>query len=279
MTEAELAVTFGKTGKESKIGRYGWKVKDERGRLELLNKNLLKAHPAYQRHLNITKARKLASAWSWIACGAICVGQRGDEYWIIDGQHRVEAAKKRSDISLIPCIVFDTECVEQEAKGFLDANTTRNAVRIVDKFRANLACGEEVALYVQAELARLNITAKQNAKRPLELHAVGWAMRRASENRESFSAVIELASQLCANSPIHERLLEGLYYIHTNSKDGLLNSRLRERILKIGQAQLLEAANRASAFFARGGAKIWAAGMLEEINKGLRNKIVLKNIQ
>lgn len=48
--------------------------------------------------------------------------------------------------------------------------------------------------------------------------------------------------------------------------------RLFDRLKAIGAPRLVEGANKASAFFVRGGAQVWARGMLEEINKGLRNR-------
>jgi len=271
---SEMAMAFGRQSKTStKIERYGWTLKDSPGEMRRLNKNVLQVHPAYQRHAVETKIKMIAAAWSWVACGAIIVGNRGGEYWVIDGQHRVLAARRRADIDSMPCLVFETESVEQEAQGFLDANTGRKPVSSIDKFRASIASGDETAKYVDALFSELGITPRATASKPLEIKSMAWALARARENREAFDVVVRMAADLCKETIVHEMLLDGLYYLHTNSETNLGDKRMRDRLKKIGAGRLMEAAKRASAYFARGGAKVWADGMLSELNKGLRNKI------
>lgn len=272
---SEMATVFGKKSQNvTKVERYGWTVKDAPGEMISLSKHLLQVHPAYQRHAIDSKIKMIASAWSWLACGAIIVGKRGGEYWVIDGQHRVIAAKSRSDIDRLPCLVFETVSVEQEARGFLDANTGRKPVSSIDKFRASIAAGDEVAIYVDSVFQELGVIPRSTANKAMEIKSVAWAMSRARENRESFESVMRLAAELCQERILHEMLLDGLYYINANSGTSLKNPRLRERLKKVGADRLIDAAKRAAAYYARGGARIWAEGMLAEINKGLREKIV-----
>lgn len=271
---SDMATVYGKPSKTiTKVERYGWSVKDAPGKLVLLNKSVLQVHPAYQRHAVDAKVRLIASAWSWVACGSIVVGVRGGEYWVIDGQHRVMASKLRSDIDALPCLLFETESVEQEARGFLDANTGRKPVTSLDKFRARIASGDETAKYVDTVFRRLGIVPRARAAKPLEIKSVAWAMDKARENRAAFEVVIKTAAELCQESTLQEILLQGLYYIQTNCDTKLDDKRMNDRLKKIGQARLVEAGKRSSAYFTRGGAKVWADGMLLEINKGLHNKI------
>ena len=62
----------------------------------------------------------------------------------------------------------------------------------------------------------------------------------------------------------------GFFYISKNLDTPIEDTRLRKRILKLGPQALLRATMRASAYYASGGYKVWALGMLEDINKGLR---------
>ena len=48
-----------------------------------------------------------------------------------------------------------------------------------------------------------------------------------------------------------------------------------KRVKKAGVDALLEGAAKASAFYSHGGAKVWAAGMVEAINRGHRNRLEL----
>ena len=99
-------------------------------------------------------------------------------------------------------------------------------------------------------------------------------MRRAGENREKFCAVLELASEMSEKDgvPIHEKLLEGLWYINDNCAGGLADKRLAKRLKDKGALALNAAAIRAAAYFSRGGARVFAEGMLAEVNKGLQQK-------
>lgn len=277
--EDEYATAFGRTSKKTKVDRYGWKLKDKAGKLKYLSKSILRMHPSYQRQSNNAKVITIASDWSWVACGAIIVGERGGEYWVIDGQHRVLAARRRADIDDLPCLVFATDGVEQEAKGFLDVNTLRKSVSSIDKFRALMAAGDPTANYVNELFVEIGITPKiSGASKPLDIASVGWSLLKANENREAFEEVIRFAADLCRDdAPLHEILLGGLYYVHTNFKpDGLRNKELRSRIKKFGHKKLVNSSKSAAAYYQRGGAKVWARGMIDAINKGLHNKFEMK---
>lgn len=270
---SEKAKFFGREG-STKIERYGWSVKDAQGEQVMLHKNILKVDRSYQRMVADLKVRGISAAWSWVACGAIIVGNRNGEYWVIDGQHRVIAARNRSDITTLPCLVFETEGVSQEARGFLDVNTARKAMTSIDKFRALIAAGDETAIFVNDILIELDITVSSTTGKHRGLKSVGWALRNAKADRVSFEAVIRLAGSICHNYMVHEKLLEGLLYLHTHGHD-VTERWLANKIRTIGPEMLVMSANRAAAFYVAGGAKVWAEGMLTAINKGLRDKIKL----
>jgi hypothetical protein len=255
----------------SKIDRYNWTAQDKPGSVQYIKKTLLKMHPSYQRNVATKKVLNMASSWSYIACGCIIVGNRGGEYWVVDGQHRVLAACKRSDIDALPCLVFDTQGVIQEAIGFLKTNTLRKPITSMDKFRAKLAALDDVALYVNSLFDELGIQPKATASNPMEIKSLNWALTKASCDKESFTAVIRLAAEICHNHVLSEKLLDGLFYIHKYTDETLCDKRLRSRIKQIGVEALLESANRAAAYYTKGGAKVWADGMMNAINKGLRS--------
>lgn len=89
-----------------KVQRYGWTMQDKQGEQRQINKNLLLVNDDYQRTASASKILEIASEWSWIGCGVIIVAKRDGSYWVIDGQHRVLAAKRRSDIKEMPCLVL-----------------------------------------------------------------------------------------------------------------------------------------------------------------------------
>jgi hypothetical protein len=74
---------------------------------------------------------------------------------------------------------------------------------------------------------------------------------------------------------VAERLLEGLWILHARCGEGLADKRLTKRLREKGARALLDGANRAAAYYASGGGKVWAQGMLSELNKGLHRKFTM----
>jgi hypothetical protein len=264
------------TPKLSKVERYKWTTEDKKPRLEFVSKNLLTIDTSYQRQSVTAKVLKIASSWSWVACGCIIVGHRDGQYYVIDGQHRVSAAMRRADISELPCVVFETESTKEEAIGFLNSNTARKPITSIDKFHASITAGDEVALYVSSVFAELGIKIRKTCSAGKEIKSLVWSLNEAARSKRNFYEVMRLAAEICANSPINEKLVSGMMQIHMTCECDLTDKRLRKRIVEIGVERLLAAANRAAAFYVRGGAKVYADGMLNEINKGLQKKFSFK---
>lgn len=258
--------------------RYSWTTKDAPGQFVLIDKNALRINDAYQRDANTAKIVQITKEWSWIACGAIIVASRSGEYWVIDGQHRVMSAIRRSDISAMPCLVFETQDVKEEAIGFLSANTNRKPISAIGKQKALVACGDPVAVMVQRTFLELGVKLKKCANHPNELQCVSWCMKAAAKNATLFREVLKLVSEcsIASGDGIHERVLAGLFYIAENSESVTLEKRMVDRIKMKGIASLRKSAIKASAYYAAGGAKIWANGILDELNKGLQNRFELK---
>jgi hypothetical protein len=65
---------------------------------------------AYQRSIDTGPSRsliqKIAKGWDWRMCLPLVVSKREDgSLWVLDGQHRLAAAKVRGDIPYLPCCV------------------------------------------------------------------------------------------------------------------------------------------------------------------------------
>lgn len=264
-----------------KTKRYGWVTKDEPGSLQMLHKDVLQVHPAYQRDVLPEKVKAITAAWSWLSLGALVVGERGGEYWVIDGQHRTLAAKRRSDITHLPCVVFKTSDVKTEARGFLDLNTGRKPVTAVAKQKAMVAAGDEVAAFVQKTCDALGVTIRPTASKAGEIKCVAWCVKRAAENAEAFTQVLAFGAEISRadNMPIPERVLEGIWILNAKCGEGLADKKLAKRLREKGARALLDAANRAAAYYVSGGGKVWAQGMLAEINKGLQRKFTMDGIE
>ena len=275
-----MTVHFGEHthGRIDKVSRYGWTVKDEPGRLRMVDKNRLLIDDNYQREAAHKKVSEITADWSWIACGALIVAEREDgTLWVIDGQHRLLSAKRRSDIAELPCVVFVSTGIQTEARGFLDANAKRKPVSALQKQRALVAIGDEVAIYVSQFVSSCGLVISDNTKLWNGVKYVALLKKYAAHDRAAFEKVFRFCADYCVQSEerLHSRLFEGLSYMHRKFA-ALDDARFIQRVKSLHPRKLVDAANRAASLVGHGTEKVYADGMLLEINKGLRNKFVLE---
>ena len=267
-----------KTMGKSKIERYGWTVQDGQGELRSVSKHDLTVdYASYQRMANYSKTLLLARDWSWIACGALIVASRDGKLHVVDGGHRLVAAMKRDDITVLPCVVFKTQEIGQEAKGFLQANTARKPITIVDTFRASLIVKDPAAVLVNDLLETTGMYLGGGGKEVNSVRCVGVLIKHARSDSALLQKMWPLFVQLHATIALKERIVDGLMYLEKNAAGGasLLDSKWKARLLSVGAEELIQAAGRAAAFYTKGGARVWATGMLEAINKGHRNRFLI----
>lgn len=272
-----LSQTHVHSGTISKVDRYSWQIKDCPGILAMMPKSALQIDPEYQREVNKTKVMNIVRRWSWIACGTIAVARRdGGALYVIDGQHRVAAAMLRVDIKELPCIIFETAEMREEARGFLDANTFRKPLTAFNRFKALLADKDEAALFVNdliEESGRGLWDGKKNTVRCLTR-----LLSHAQNNREALTRLWGMIDEICGENPIHNRLLDALIHIEVRLPDGesLVKARWKNRLIAIGYDELISGINKASVFYENGGSRVYAQGVLATLNKGLQKKLALK---
>ncbi len=256
---------------------YGWKTVDQPGEMKMLAKECLHVNHQYQRELSSNKVTDITAQFSWLAFGALIVAHRQGAFFVIDGQHRLAAVMRRGDIATVPCIVFPTQDVRSEAQAFLSANTLRKPVSSAGKHRAAVTAEDEVAVYLESIFSRLGLKVSFSGTQPGHIKCVALCRKLASTDRKSFEAALSLSAELSTNDRVHvsEVLLDGLALVDRRIPGGLLEPRLNQRIRKIGASGLMTAAVRAAQAYARGGAKVWALGMINEINRGLQKKYAI----
>lgn len=263
----------------SKVERYGWTIKDRPGALLDIPKGDMRVDETYQRAANENKIRAIAREWSWIACGVIIVAERDNVFYVVDGQHRVIAARRRADIKTLPCIVFETTGAVEEAAGFLRANTQRKMLGGVDRFRALVATGNPAAVFVRDLCAAVHREVKATGAAN-SVRCVMTLLKYAAQDPKTLEKLWPLINSLHEGEVISERIVEGLMYLeqHMPKGESLTDRKWHDRVLRIGAASLIEAANKASAFYARGGAKVWAIGMVQALNYKHRYRLILEGV-
>lgn len=113
-------------------------------RLRWVPINQTKVNPLAQRELNEAWALKIADEFNPDLVGTPVVSYRDDAYWVIDGQHRIEALRHAGygDIS-IQCWVYEGLTSEQEADLFLSSNDTK-LIQAMPRYRTAVHAGREV---------------------------------------------------------------------------------------------------------------------------------------
>jgi hypothetical protein len=107
----------------------------------------------YQRTLESERSQRLvariAEKFRWSAFQAVLATEapKGGGWLIIDGQHRVEAARQ-CGIKAVPAVVVDAKSLEEQAAAFVQANTDRVAVNPFALHRARVQGGDPAAVAV-----------------------------------------------------------------------------------------------------------------------------------
>jgi hypothetical protein len=110
-----------------------------------------------QRELDERRADKMADDFQPQALGLITASKRVDGHiYVLDGSHRVSAARKARYDGLIPTRLFEELTLEEEAQLFLTLNASR-AVQAIDRFKVRVTKGEKKAVSINNVLKRYGL--------------------------------------------------------------------------------------------------------------------------
>ena len=122
----------------------------------------LEIDDTYQRSIDTGPSRalidRIARGWDWRMCLPLVVSNRSGVLYVIDGQHRLAAAKLRGDIPFLPCCVAVFDSVADEAALFVAMNRARRAINRLDDFHAAQAGGDADAQAIAALIESVGFT-------------------------------------------------------------------------------------------------------------------------
>ncbi len=245
----------------------------------------LKIDERYQRSLLQDKISKIAKEWDWTACGAISVAKRGNELFVVDGQHRIEAVKKvMGSEARVPCVVHDPRksSVESEAETFLKTNTARRGLTFADKFKALLAKGDTIAIEMNAAVKSLgrNIQTKGYANKsdPRILHFPSSLYSAWKKDAERAFLILQVTIDISGDEYVYRELFDGIFLFSRWIEDKYPEipfDKWSSRLKKIGRARLLDACRRFAIALKSRTSRGWAFGIVDEYNRGLHSKLDL----
>jgi hypothetical protein len=138
----------------------------------------LEVDPSYQRSPETGLIRHIAMEWDWRLCAPLTVSRRIDPagFFVIDGQHRLQAAKMRGDIPHLPCIISTFGSIAEEAGCFVAVNSHRKRVTPLDTFRAQLASGDARAVEISEIIHSAGLSLAKHSNftswRPRQISAI-----------------------------------------------------------------------------------------------------------
>lgn len=141
---------------------------------------------SYQRSIETgpsqSLVRRIAVNWDWSLCQPLVVARRDDgSLWVIDGQHRLAAARLRNDLYDLPCVVVPSRSPADEAAAFVALNQERRPLSKMDVFRAALEAGDEQAGIIQAAMDAHGYSLAKSTNpdtwKPLQITNVGGLQR------------------------------------------------------------------------------------------------------
>lgn len=105
---------------------------------------LMRVSPMGQRDLNVAWVNKIAAHFDIERMGTPTVSARDGHFYILDGQHRIEAAKENGlEDQKVQCWVYEGLSEAQESEKFLQLNDVK-AVNALSKFRISVNAGRLV---------------------------------------------------------------------------------------------------------------------------------------
>jgi hypothetical protein len=123
------------------------------GRYELLATRDLSTDGTYQRPVSAWRVKDIVFNYKPILFQPLIIGLRKGTNYVVDGQHRREAAIQLG-FPKVPCMVYDTRSVKEEAEAFLWLQQFRRAITTPQKFVARIAAGDPACVAISELLLR-----------------------------------------------------------------------------------------------------------------------------
>ncbi len=133
---------------------------------------------AYQRNVSDARALRIAKAFDTAKVGVLIVSKRDGKYYIIDGQHRLNAMRIHN-VESANCIVLEGLTYEEESDYFRNQNKDCRGLSLQDRFLAGVEAGDEMCI-------KINAIINKN----------GFIMNRSNRSRDSKSLNAVKATEL-----------------------------------------------------------------------------------
>lgn len=170
----------------------------------------MKVNPLAQREINPARVDRLANEFDLEQMGFPTVSMRGGSFFIIDGQHRIEALRLIGfgDES-IQCQTYEGLTENEEAEMFLKLNDYL-AIPVIPKYRAALTAGRPIESDIDRIVRSLGLVVSKD-KLPGGVQAVGTLRRVYTRSGPAvLSRTLRLIRDAYGDSGMEAAVIDGM---------------------------------------------------------------------
>lgn len=267
-----------------KIKRYGWIESTKPGKLAWKKKSELSVDHLYQRQLSQPKCKRIAAEFNWAAFGVLVVVERPDgTLAVTDGQHRLAGAMLRSDIEVVPCVIFEGDGrLKSEASDFLTINKNRKPLTGLETFRAMVISNDPAAEKINQMIEDAGLELS-NKKSPKAISCIKTISDRMKDDPEVMQRIWPLALKFTEGHGIEKKIIDAMHYAERFLTDdrgddrSLLETENRKKLFEVGYDVVMKSIFSAAVYRGRSNGAALAEGLINALNHRRRNKLKLKD--
>lgn len=265
-----------KEKKQSK--KQKWNDPGDHGTFMMVDKNELNIDLTYQREIRgIGRVNKIARDFSWAKFQVLTVAEREDDFYIVDGGNRWRAAILRDDIEKVPCMIFGIGSIAEEADLFLGNNEERKTVSAFEKHRAGLVKGDHTCIEAEKIITKYGYSFAISAGN-YETSAVATVHSLVRKSRATADATINLLSKVANGDTLGNNELKALFYLIEVNRGIRFFEKPLDNMIEAGLDKIRTEIKYNILRRGKGSPKVMAEGMLEILNKGMKEKIIVPSI-
>jgi len=230
----------------------------------------MRLNPVAQRELRPAWAAEIASNFDPNKMAAPHVNHRDEFFYIMDGQHTIEAARLSgyTDVDSVECFVYVGLTEAEEAEKFLELNN-RKAVRAFDKFRAGVTARRPAPVEITQVLDANGLHVGNNIRCVAALETVHKAGGADLLNR-----TVGIINDAFGVDGFDSNIVKGVGLLCHRYNGSLDDARAAQQLAKMrnGHVGLLTKANVYRSTHGAQPSHAVAAACVDEINRGRGGK-------
>lgn len=245
------------------------------GHLEWLTVSDLKVSPQAQRELRPGWAAQIANDFNPDRFTALLVSHRDGNYYVVDGQHRVEAMRILGwdHGQQVQCWVHEGLNESQEADLFLWHNSRKN-VEAFDKFQIGVVAGRPIEMDIDRIVRLQNLKISRDASVPGSISAVVTLREIYNHDPGTLARTLKIAVGAYGDDGLAGPVLRGIGLVAARYNGELDDDKLTARLgsARGGIGALNSRANINRQKFGTSLPQCYAAAIVDLFNSGKGGK-------